>query len=370
LNSLYLLQRVVLPTLQSGNNPMQFVILGVVLLGFFILLALGARSGGGPKRPMGGSSGAKYSRSGFRKRANSVGLNQIQIRTLENLIKKYRIQNPMNLLNNSPLLDRILRKAMEEVNLLAAAEHVKDAQRLTLFHIKQIIERSAQKGTPISSSRELTINQSLVISPESGGRFQSRVTTNLRDVLGLKIPTNNQGAEVRWKKGSRLKIFFWKRNGQGYSFVSKITGYNIMKGIPSLFIQHVAKVTQEQQRRFRRKAVDRPAYFYPVRVITIGSGRKAQKKATVEKNRGALGSMKDISSGGCSVRSSYPLPSGSLVKLEFETNHRENVAAFGKVIRTRTIRPMGGQMHIMFTRVTKNNINKINAFVYDFEEEV
>jgi hypothetical protein len=363
---MFLLQAV-LPTLKSSDSSSMVV--GVVILLLFVgLLFLAGRSssGGRGARSPGGSR--RFSRRTFRRAATQMGLNQVQVRTLENLVRKYDVPSPMTLFSNPTLLDRTLRRAIDEIGMSGANESVRESQRLTIFRIKQAIERNATKAAPIRSTKELKINQALTVSPDKGGRYQSRISANLKDSLGVRIPVDNHNNEVRWAKGARLKVFFWKKNGEGFSFTTKLLAYQSIRGIPSLLLAHSSGVKQEKQRRFRRKYIDRPIYFYPVQVITQGSGRNAVKRAMVEKNRGALGTMKDISAGGCSVRSSYPLQTGSLVKLEFETARGHNVGCYGKVMRTRPSRPAGGQMHIMFTKVTKRNLNEINTFVYEYDE--
>jgi hypothetical protein len=41
------------------------------------------------------------------------------------------------------------------------------------------------------------------------------------------------------------------------------------------------------------------------------------------------------------------------------------VAVYGKVKNVRKAEPMGGVMHVMFTRISSKNLNRINSFVYD-----
>lgn len=68
------------------------------------------------------------------------------------------------------------------------------------------------------------------------------------------------------------------------------------------------------------------------------------------------------------MRSSYPLNRGELLKIEFETEKRQKVTVFGKVMGMTKSYPTGGIMHIMFTRVSRSHMNRINSFIYSFEQ--
>jgi hypothetical protein len=102
-----------------------------------------------------------------------------------------------------------------------------------------------------------------------------------------------------------------------------------------------------------------------VRILTLGSGREKARKAFVETKRGALGTVLEISAGGCSIHTNRPLTKGSLVKIDFETERKVSVSSFGKVVNLRK-EPAASIMHIMFTRVSRKNLNRINNYIYEY----
>ena len=370
--NLPLLQRY-LPSIQSSNTQENWVVL-VVIVGVIAVAVVASRfssrggSGGGSGTGMGGSSGKpkKFNRRTFIRKGMSLGLSKVQANTLANLVVKYRMKSPYSVFSHGGNLDALLRKAVSEVEGQVSSEQVKEAQKVTIFRIKQAIERNSHKGGAFTSTRNIPSGQSITISPESGGRFSSKVNTNLKNYLSATVPSNPSGGQVRWKKWTPVKVFFWKRNGQGFTFDSKVTGYSVIRGVPSVLLQHSNKVKQAQQRKYRRREISRPAYFFPVQVVPVGVGKKAQKRAIVENDRGSLGTLIDISAGGCAIKSTKPVPRGGLIKLQFETGNSPSIWCFGKVISTRKTPPMGGIMHIVFTKVTNKNLNSINSFVYDY----
>ena len=158
----------------------------------------------------------------------------------------------------------------------------------------------------------------------------------------------------------------WRESDAGYAFESKVLGYDRIKGVQSVLVHHAKTLKREQQRRYRRSPIHRPCFFFPVLIVPSGSGRRAQKKAVVQNTRRYLGNLVDISAGGCSINSVYPLSTGSLCKIEFELARRQRITVFGKVKRIRKTGFRSGVMHIMFTKLSSHYLNQIYLYVYDF----
>jgi c-di-GMP-binding flagellar brake protein YcgR len=110
-------------------------------------------------------------------------------------------------------------------------------------------------------------------------------------------------------------------------------------------------------------------FFWPVFIMNEGSGRRAKKRAFVSDERRGVGRLEDISAGGCSIRTQRPLKAGTLIKVEFETWDRTKLTAFGKVRGTQRTPLRYGVMHIMFTRVSRKNLNMIQSYVYGIAEQ-
>jgi c-di-GMP-binding flagellar brake protein YcgR len=275
----------------------------------------------------------------------------------------------MPLLSNSSALDITLRKAIKEISESSSSDQVKEAHILTLYRIKQTIERNSQPKKAVSTSKKIGVNQVVALTPESGGRFLSRLVSNLKGGIAAEIPVDKNGTQIRWPRGSLVTLFFWKANGQGFSFQSKISGYSTVRGVPCLMVKHSNAVHEAQQRRYRRKPLERPCYFYPVRIMVVGTGKNAEKKAYTETKNHTLGTVLEVSVGGCSIKTTYPLGKGSLIKVEFETGKKAQIAAYGKVVSMVRIKPLGGIMHVMFTRLSQSHMNKINAYIYELTAE-
>ena len=341
-------------------NPVNAVILIVVAaVVILVIVILGARRN---RSPTAGSGGV-FNRGRFRKTATEYGLNPVQVKTLENLVRKYPVPNPYTLFGNGPALDAILEKAIAEIGQQSQTEAVKEAHKLTLYRIKQVIEQNSQKKT-IHGSTQVTAGQGVTLTGPSGTRYPSRVTAVLKDHLAVEVPVDNEGTQIRWKPWTPVQVFLFKPNGQGFSFETRVGGYNQVRGLECLLLKHSNTVQQAIQRRFRRKSVEKPCYFYAVQIMNVGTGRDQAKKA-VAQTKGALGTILEVSAGGCSVKTSFPLAKGALIKIEFETEKNHQIGIYGKVKQVRKSQPPGGIMHIQFTQVSRQSLNRINSYVYE-----
>jgi len=310
----------------------------------------------------------RYSRQVFYKMARNLGLSKIHIDYLEYLVRVCKVQQPFLVFSNPGLLDDLLRKGIYSLQQNAALKAEDRERRMAhLFQIKQIIERNAKRAVGLSSTSFLRVGQGLAITPEGGLQYQCRVMSNMRDLLAVSAPASASGGTVRWSRGTRVKLSFWREGDAGYTFQSKVVALDTIKGVPCILIQHSRSLRRAQQRKYRRSPLNRPCFFYPVHIVEQQQGRTTERKALVQANRRLLGHLLDISAGGCSVSSLAPLPAGSLCKLEFEIRRQSRIVVFGKVKRTRGMKSQhGGVMHLMFTTLSSQHLNQIYTFVYGY----
>lgn len=355
---------------QDSTSMILFVVVVVV---FVLVLIVGARTStasaprGSANRRRTGNQQRQFSRFAFRRAGRERGLDGDQIRILENLVKRYRVADPFRLLANSPVLDGVIAKAIEGIDSTNVSEEMKESQKLRLYRIKQIVERASQRKGAAGSTRRLRIGQQIILIPQTGGRYPSVITANLQKQFGVEIPVDESGKEIRWRKGIPVDVFVWKSGVEASVFRTKALGYNKLREVVSLFLQHSDQARPAYQRRFRRKLLDKPAYCFPIQILD--DGKRGKRTAIVQEHRRILGTVSDLSPGGCGIKALTPLPKGQLLKVEFETQRQSAVTAFGKVQSVSPLKPRGGIMHVKFTRVSKKFMNKINAFVYGIGTE-
>lgn len=338
------------------------LVIGVIAIIFVSGVAISKKGGPSPQAKR------RYSRHIFRRIAANYGLDTDQTDILENLVKATKVKQPFLVFTNSGLLDDILKKGVYSFsrNREISTEE-RDSKLAKLFKIKESIERNAKKGAGVSSTHVIRPGQSVMLLLPDESQHESRVLTNLQRMLVCALPPGAENDRALWKRGTKIGILFYKAHDSGYQFESKIIGFDNVKGSQSILLQHNSKTLKKNQnRKSKRKSFVRNCYFYPIEIMTVGSGRKARKKAFVQDRFKHLGTFQDISSGGCCIVSRAPLGPGKLLMMKFEVKKGETITAYGKIRRIGTPKGELPSMHIKFTKVTSHNLNSIYSFVYDF----
>ncbi|WP_455383385.1 PilZ domain-containing protein [Salinispira pacifica] len=340
--------------------------IAIGIFAFLIIFAIVASLIGNRRR--GRASGKKStSRGSFRRRAKKAGLYPTHVRALERMIREQGLQTPDRLLDGGSYLDRALRDELENIEAASINEGERDLRKNTVLQIKAILDANRRSISTISSSRNIRIGQEVRMVFEGGGAFDTTVISNLANMLGVELPRDDEGP-VRPEKGKRVQITFVRDNNRVYRFITRVRGLHSVRGKGTLFLDHVSDIKQVQKRKSPRREYGRPAYYYPVQIMETGSGRKRSRQAVVQKSHSYLGRVEDISTGGCLLRSRKPLKKGSLIRIDLPTEDRKTMSVFGKVCGVQSTPPYGGDMHVMFTKVSQKNMNEIMAYVYGFSE--
>lgn len=342
-----------------GQNTIAIVVMSAVLALFLLWAIITMRT---TRKP------GTYSRRAFRKNARKLGLSKEHIRFLENLIRELHFLSPMRVLENSTALDRLLRKAMSYVeNQEELTPAVKENRRHMIYAVKQTIEANSDQHKIISSTLSLPINTEVQIRTREGYTYDSFITSNMQNMMGLECPaTGARAKEYPWPKGEDLAIFFIRGGTEVYAYRTKVLGYKIVRGVLSVFTEHGKNLKQIQKRRSKRREIGRPAIFYPVDIVESGKGRKAVRQAVVNRGRRFLGNLQDLSAGGCAVQTQNPLQKASLIKVDFETVRGRPVTVYGKVKGTTPWPPRSTILHVQFTNVSRLHMNTIRDYVYEY----
>jgi c-di-GMP-binding flagellar brake protein YcgR len=352
--------------LEASQSPAVAIYFGI---GIFVVAALVVIAVliGRARTPRTAEDAARYSSSVFRRTGRALGLPAAHVEALEALVRATKVKQPFLVYTNAGLLDDVLRRGLLSLaNAQGISEDQREARKALYFQIKQIIEAGAKRPVGVKSTHFMKPGQSLTVTVEGSGQYPSKVVSNMTDFLTVAAPPAAAQGTSRWTRGTAISVYFWREGDAGYSFPSKILGYDTVKGIPCILIQHGKALRRQQRRRNRRKPIMRPCFYYPIRVEETGQGRRAVRKAVVENKLGSLGTVVDLSGGGCGVQTLTPLDPGKLVMIEFDIDKRAPIRAFGKVKRVRRMKGRGGIMHVMFTNVTRQYLNRIFEFVYDF----
>jgi hypothetical protein len=103
-------------------------------------------------------------------------------------------------------------------------------------------------------------------------------------------------------------------------------------------------------------------------VETVKEGRKKGPKLMVDKRR-FVGTILDISIGGCSIKTSAPVQVGSRLKIEMDYSDDSTLTVLGQALRTNRTSAMGTIVHIKFIKIPRKAFNNINALVFGYDDE-
>jgi hypothetical protein len=122
------------------------------------------------------------------------------------------------------------------------------------------------------------------------------------------------------------------------------------------------------RRRFRRKQIEVPCFYYLIRIEETRVHFKKRQKMIVSRQK-ITGIITDISIGGCAVKTSAPVPIGSRLKIEINYSRERGLAVLGQVLRINQSGSSGTVMHIKFLKVPRRTWNVINAVVFDYNDD-
>lgn len=320
-------------------------------------VAGGNRTGGGRAR-------------GLRRTARRMGLNRAQANMLAEMARTLRVQQPMRLLNEPDFLTAAVRRMVRRIDGSSGDLSERENRKALVFQVKQQVSLVQTGSRGLTSTRQLQVGRQIRISADGNTWLETAVTSNTKSAFGIKVPYDSHGRDVLLDRGTTVFVAFsLSSDGRLYRLKTRVAGMTRSRRGSTLLLSHTDKLEQSQKRRFPRREFDRPALFWPIDVVTVGTGRKAKKQAVINKYRRNPGQVEEISAGGCSIRSSTPLATGTLLKIEFETEDRDRLAVFGKVRGVDRAPGRFGIMHVMFTRVTRSNLNRIQSYVYGVDSD-
>jgi c-di-GMP-binding flagellar brake protein YcgR len=359
-----LLQRAPVLKLNDTSSSIPDMILFIVIIAVVVILALWLAVVGTKTT----SKPGNYSKGAFRKKAKKLKLSKAQIRLLETVIAEMKFANPMRALENPATLDKLLRQMMTHMEEQELSAEEKEFRKSIIYGIKQTIEANSEQAKIISSTLSLPINTEVKIRGNDGATYVSYITSNMQSMIGMEMPGGqDKEKSYPWAKGEELSIMFIRGGTDVYAYRTKVLGYKNVRGVPSVFTEHGKNLKQIQKRHAKRKKIGRPAVLYLVNIVETKVKRKPVRQAVVNKSRSLLGSMQDISAGGCAILAQNTVPKGSLVQVDFETVRGKPVTVYGKVRGITPNPPRRKTIHVQFTNVSRKNMNTIRDFVYEYD---
>jgi c-di-GMP-binding flagellar brake protein YcgR len=253
------------------------------------------------------------------------------------------------------MLDQHFKRAYRVMENTAANDNDLQERLSILFAVRNIIEVYAGGGN-ISSTRQLPGNITAALNTDEG-QYTVRILSARGEYMLVESPKKPSGSAVRLAAGSKVTLSFFGDTNNGFSVASRIVGLEESKEGPVLQIVHSSQIQRLSHRRFRRRQAVIASNFYSVYV--------KGKRMVVDKKRSS-GNILDISTGGCSIKTSAPVNSGVRLKIEGSLG-KMPLIALGQVLRINQSRG-STVMHIKFLKIPRKSLNEINAYVYEYAD--
>jgi len=220
-------------------------------------------------------------------------------------------------------------------------------------------------GPQISSTRQLRPRTTLSFISKDETNYPSVVTGVEPGGLAVDPPPDALGRPIHFHRGTKLTVYFYGTGHQGYTFRTRVRGYEELRGKLVMVIKHSDSITSLPSRRHQRRDLREACTFRRVRVEVRKERGKSLKDVFVE-NLPFPGTAVDISAGGMSIQTANPLDAQEYLKIEFDVGEG-NFTAFGIVVRTNRLRG-GGVMHVRFVKISRKAINSVLSYVYGYSD--
>jgi hypothetical protein len=366
-NGLFLLQN---PQYWKEDNPIEgYILLGIA--GGLILIALvagfvrnGINTGAGPGGAKSAATPRKFNFFTLRRIAKNYGLNRDQTRLLEFIFRSNEVGDPEQVMKNAALLDKYFKHAYRAIEQTSKTEEEVQQRLVSFFSLRNAIEAAAVPGS--AASTKLAGNTAAVLSTGKES-YPVRVISAQGTSVVVENPKNALGTPVKIANGSRVTLSFFTKSSKGFAFDSKVTGVTGTSRGPELQLSHSGEAKPLAQRRYRRKQVTTGCVLYVVVVETVKAGRKKVSKLVVDKRR-FVGTVQDISIGGCSIKTSAPVQIGERIKLDIDHGGGSALTVLGQILRTNRAGVTGTIIHVKFIKIPRKAFNNINALVFGYDK--
>lgn len=310
-----------------------------------------------------------FAKMKFKRAAHEKGLAGMEAEALLFLAAKYQLPLPERLLNDLDFLSTYAERMHIRVRRSSEPNTAAETYLHNIYGaVRKLQTKYNNQQQSMSSTREFGTGMVVRLRIEKGQILQSIITNNTDSAFAVKTPRDKTGNQVRLRKGSQIYVQAVGDEGRLYQFSTTVVGYETMRGISSMFLNHASKMKMVSKRMAPRRYYDKSAYYYPIIVQEEKHGKEIKKRARVLSEKRYIGKIEDISAGGCCIRCRIPLKQDLLLKAEFDTPTGEHLQVYGKVVAVRQSRTGGSRMHIQFTRLSRHHLNTIDAFVLGFGE--
>ena len=360
--NLYLLQEPVRYFKEGNPVEVMIVVIAIaVIVVIGIIFKIIHRSG--RKTVIGNNSGyaapKRFNIFTLRRAAAPYGLSGEQTKLLEYVFRSDNVTDPERVLRDSSLLDRHFKRAYRNIERESGGKERAQQNLSKLFVLRNAIE-----AAPVEDESSLPVENSQAIIKYGNDNYNVRILLSHGRNIVTEMPKSILGTPLRVSRGTNITLTYLSKTNNCYSLVCSVIGTERTENGAAFQINSTGRAKPLTKRHYRRKQVDIRCDFFFVQLIESGKGRKKTSRMVVSPKRFS-GNIKDISAGGCSIRSMAPVPAGSRLKINCNLENNEQITVLGQVIRSNRS-PAGTVSHVKFIKVPVRAFNSINTMVFDY----
>jgi len=361
-----------LQTYFKSDNPMEGMILliaiGVIVVFsafiYFFRRGVSSPAAGKGKKGSGVVTPRKFNAFTLRRIASSYGLDKEQTKLLEYVFRNDAVTDPERVMKTPALLDRHFKRTFRIIEKNSSTDEESQERLAKLFSLRNLIESSSGSGEDSTVRLSENTPAILICGKDS---YPVKVLITKAQTAVVEYPRNALGTPIRMSKGTKVSLSFFTKSSNGFSYDGTVNGaVNTDKG-QGLQITHSGRMKPLVKRKFRRKSADIDCEFYFVRLEEIGTGKKKTAKLVVDARK-YIGLIKDISIGGCALKSSAPIQIGSRLKINIDYDDNYTINVLGQVIRTNRS-SAGTIIHVKFLKVPRRAFNSISTLVFGYNDD-
>ena len=306
-------------------------------------------------RRAGGQPGSGSARV-LRRAGRDCRLTGRELRVLRALVGGGHYRQEADLFRNRALLDGVLLRGRAALPAVLRTRHI--GRLALLLSVKARIE--ARGEAAIRSLSSLGAGTRIVVMPALLGSYESEVVAGLPDELACRIPGDDTGAELRWRRGALVTVRVAPPAAAAAPVFTRVLGYGWVGGGQALLLARaVPPATRRLQRTPRRCVLTRV-----IARLSLDDGQR--QRAVLLHEQQCRGSLVSVVAGRAGIHSTTPLRAGSLVKLEIEPGSSARIPLYGKVVRSPRRPAAGGTMQVQLTRRSQRHLGELYGFVEQF----
>lgn len=368
MNHLLLLQGFMGITWFKEDDPLGAILLAVVIgIIVLILVTLNIKKVGigatGIRLGQSGEEGAKSARKFnpvvFHQVAHAYGLNKEQTNFLESVFKAEGVSDPGMVMGTPAVLDKHFKNAYRRFERESSNDAETQNRIALLFSIRNAADFShnlaASGGIPPIKENMAAV---LVLGEES---YPVKIIKANGAKITAGCPQNDRGP-VKLASGAPVSLSISASPSKHFSVNGQVTEVSSANGSQAVKISLAAPNKKKSQRKFRRRQVGISCSYRPVRIEGGGKGKKTAIRAA---GQPGSGTVVDISTGGCCIKTNGSINAGTSIKVEMQMTPA--AAVLGQVVR---INQNGSVtiIHVKFIKVPRKAMNAIGAMVFEYTD--